>query len=291
MAWWSVPHMLVAEIAYQHLNPTAKAKVDVWVKEFHSMHEGYDTFAKISLWMDDVEKVGRLPCLKPCHYFTTCYAPKRPDYHDKQLGDAGVNVVVAINNARRGLSVPNVSPWERSLHLAMLLHCTGDVHQPMHCASHFSENSDKHDGDRGGNRHKVRGARWRNLHQVWDDGGGTFPRVERVKGQSEVTTALAKFNPSSYAELLYKEVYSGEEGDTLKSVHASVLDPSEWAKESYAHVPTCYELEHGGVPSLEYIEKVKKICRVRVAMAGLRLAEILNQDLGGGSQVKQTKSK
>ena len=49
--------------------------------------------------------------------------------------------------------------------LSWVIHLIGDVHQPLHCIEHITE--DHPAGDRGGNSFKLRGKA-KNLHSLWD---------------------------------------------------------------------------------------------------------------------------
>ena len=56
----------------------------------------------------------------------------------------------------------------RSVALRLLLHFYGDIHQPLHCLSRYSD--DNTDGDKGGNEFDLK---YRlsadNLHALWDN--------------------------------------------------------------------------------------------------------------------------
>src|SRR5580692_3931648 len=76
-AWDKYTHMVIAQIAYEQLNPTAKAKVDAlaalmnqdpFTLELPDRDKPYD-FISIAAWPDDIKSLGdETRSFSPWHY-------------------------------------------------------------------------------------------------------------------------------------------------------------------------------------------------------------------------------
>jgi len=65
------------------------------------------------------------------------------------------------------------------------------------------------------------------------------------------------------------------------------MNPKDWADESYRIAKTdAYHIPYKGKPSTQYIKKGQKIIKQRIALAGYRLAYLLNE-LYGSSNGRQ----
>lgn len=59
--------------------------------------------------------------------------------------------------------------WDlsNSFHLRLLIHYVGDIHQPLHASTRYTEKHPK--GDEGGNLFKLKSkGEVSNLHSLWD---------------------------------------------------------------------------------------------------------------------------
>jgi hypothetical protein len=183
-----------------------------------------------------------------------------------------MNAIQTIRLSRAMFAAPNVSREDKAIMLCWLFHVVGDIHQPLHSSTLFSQKLFP-EGDRGGNRvlTKQRG----NLHSLWDGFLG---------GKAELRTAhqdALKFMAAPDLAAL------GEKA-------AEQLDEKDWLEESRElAVDVVYgpdvmgylrnlELE-GGTEiqpiSLDedYLRTGGKICQKRVVQAGYRLAAVLRQ--------------
>jgi S1/P1 nuclease len=139
--------------------------------------------------------------------------------------------------------------------LPWLEHLVGDVHQPLHCTSRFLRSQPK--GDAGGNLVFV--APGRTLHSVWDDATGTDSSDDYVARYAAKATAA------------HPERHSAE-------------NPREWVEESfkldrtdvYTFGPEAGSREHPITLPNGYVENAARISEQRIAAAGYRLAEVLN---------------
>ena len=138
------------------------------------------------------------------------------------------------------------------------MHVVGDIHQPLHATSQFSAAFPK--GDQGGNRLVLRAnSIAKNLHSYWDRGGGFLK--------------TSKHYPKN---LLAKKAYSIEKHWPCE-LQKMNLNPEVWAAESQRLARTqAYQIKSGQKPSKKYQQSVKLITEQRLALAGCRLAALLN---------------
>ncbi len=154
--------------------------------------------------------------------------------------------------------------------LRVLLHVVGDIHCPMHCIQLYSEEFPE--GDKGGLRFELSGPKEltkKNLHSLWDsilllDNIGVNNRPMN-KNTAQFIEELADTITMAYP----KEQFC----DQLFE-----LAVEEWAQESFeAGVEAYRGIEPCTEPSQEYLERGRSIASERLALAGYRLAYILNR--------------
>jgi len=158
----------------------------------------------------------------------------------------------------RSVLVSNSPDALKSYDLVWLLHVVGDVHQPLHCAARFS-NSSPH-GDEGGNLVTVCAPRCGRLHAFWDGllGTSSDPSVAIQVGQS-----LAAANAAQAANL---------------NVSDWIQDGLRVARRDVYRFP----VGPGAGPftlNQQYRSAARRLAGERVALAGARLARILNNEL------------
>ena len=145
----------------------------------------------------------------------------------------------------------------KSYDLTWLLHLVGDIHQPLHAATRVS--STDPDGDAGGNLVKLDCAKCQ-LHGFWDDLLGKQNNVTAVR-------KAARKLPKPNAELAAKS------------------DEKDWIAESFQEAQqTVYSapIAAGDGPftlTTQYKKNAGKLAKQRVALAGTRLANLLNTEL------------
>jgi len=145
----------------------------------------------------------------------------------------------------------------KSYDLVWLLHLVGDIHQPLHAATRVSQADP--DGDAGGNLVRLDCAKCE-LHFFWDDLLGE---------QNDLKTVLkgARKLPEPKGPLVAK------------------TDEKEWVAEGLAEaqrVVYAPPVGPGDGPytlTLEYKKTAGKLAKQRVALAGARLAKLLNDGL------------
>jgi len=264
LAWGANGHRVVAQICYDNLSETARAKVDAAL--------GDNYLAQVANWPDYIMAESGGDFAKPWHYMTI-----QPD---KTLNDVinnnstrtkiddvheGIELMLAIlrgeSEARQQMTElmqkKKVKPLAGSLDataLAFLIHFIGDVHQPMHVGKNR---------DQGGNRITVLyfGER-KNLHSVWDSS-----IIEQEK--------LSYTEFAAFANIHFRSQKTECEDDSL----------STWINESVALRERIYNTLYDntdretGLPSLswDYQHDFLPIVEERLAAAGYRAAALLNK--------------
>src|ERR1051325_3206679 len=142
-AWGQAGHMVVAQIAYDNLSDKAKAKVAelIVVKidpatvvehlrngttKVVDVRKATGTFVTAACWADDVKTDAD----RNCHFFDE---PFSPDGTTPKLKAVNCDVVSALRTAEQVLR-SNTTKAKKARQLRYLIHLTGDIHQPLHCA-------------------------------------------------------------------------------------------------------------------------------------------------------------
>lgn len=256
-AWIDTGHMVVAAVAETRLRPEVKVAVT------ELLGHGGDPKTRDTLgaacWADDTknDKNG------PWHYINYHF---RRDGQPTENVPLEENVVWAINKFADEMIDPQRSAEERADALRYVLHFVGDVHQPLHCVACDSEAHPK--GDRGGNdfvfdSFLVGSFNVRNLHFLWDIGGGLYGNVSRPLADRAAIDSIRD------------RLMAQHPIETMSEV--SVRDPEQWAQEGLMLART---LVYGTAPKTEpnsaYLGMAQYVSGRRIVMAGYRLADLLN---------------
>lgn len=253
-AWNALGHKVVANIAYERLQPDVRSKVDKMVadlaKEYPDIHYFYD----IAPWPDSIRS-QKIELFTHWHYIDHAFSADGTPI--KNLIDTD-NAVWAVDKIQPVVGNAKANPYERARFLAFLVHIVGDIHQPLHTVARIS--ADHPDGDQGGNLFLVKFPPTKpqtiTLHKLWDQG------IDLLLS-SDVKTLSAKVTS------LYPESYFDSQ---LKD-----LSPSSWSKEGTAIAQSfVYSTPENAIPSSNYMAVGKEIAEERLALAGYRLAYLLN---------------
>jgi len=158
-----------------------------------------------------------------------------------------------------------------SFNLRLLIHYIGDIHQPLHATTRYTE--DLPNGDRGGNSvHLAAHDDIKNLHALWDS------VVTKYAG-GDLTLPLSSDDWSTVGGYA-TEIRNNYPRTSFKTVGGK---PADWANESFEISKTfVYDgVTDGGWVSDEYITKGQVIAEKRLALAGYRLADTLSTMWGG----------
>jgi hypothetical protein len=170
------------------------------------------------------------------------------------------NAQARIDAFRAVLASTTATDELKSYDLSWLLHLVGDVHQPLHCVARFSQTQTQ--GDDGGNGVKLNGTPDK-LHSFWDGvlGGG-------ASSDPGPAATLAAGLPAAPAAA------------------AANLNVQQWIDDSVSDAKsTVYKkppIGAGAGPftiTTTYRTNARNLARKRIALAGARLANILNNEL------------
>ena len=292
-AWGPEGHMAVAYVAYQHLNASTKARVDQLLRrnpDYKHWKAAVPSgtpaatrkmliFMMAATWPDLIKKrVG--------YTDDGTDGGNRPDgasssqnigysdhlrhrywhFVDKPVSTDGTalpalpapNAVTQIT-AFRAVLASNDLDEKKSYDLVWLEHLVGDIHQPLHAATRVSSGDPK--GDNGGNLVTLCAAPCKQeLHGFWDGALGSSSSAARA-------VTVGRSLPTPDATLAAKK------------------DAADWAAESFeAAKKTVYvpPIAAGNGPftlDATYKNNAKALARDRVALAGIRLANLLNDEL------------
>ncbi|ASQ45966.1 S1/P1 nuclease [Legionella clemsonensis] len=252
-SWNSLGHRLVAQIAYHHLNSHTKQVLNHYN---HALDKVYrpQNLINAAVWLDSLRYQNDL-WLGPRHYINIPFSLDGTELTEP----AEINAVTAIMAAKQLMQDSSVNDFEKGFTLRILLHVIGDIHQPLHAASQFSIEHPK--GDQGGNLFPLNNnSIATNLHAYWDRGGGWLNtgKYYNAAQLSKMARRIEKHWPCHVQQMN--------------------LDPKFWAQESHQlAVQKAYQIHPGQKPSKSYQQMVKTTSEQRVAIAGCRLAALLNQ--------------
>jgi hypothetical protein len=243
LSWGTSGHAIIAEIAQRRLDPGALRKI----KELLG---GEVSLASIASFADHV--VLLRPGTVNWHFVNIPLAAAGYDaQRDCAPTPKGDCVINAIARARATLADPSRPPPERAEALKFLVHLVGDAHQPLHCAER---------DDAGGSRLMVTFfGHATTLHLVWDV--GIIER--RTFDWGELVEAIETgWMPG-------KDVAALQKGDAV-----------DWAWEAHrAAVGVAYMLPDDLNLGDAYYQRGLPVVERQLALAGLRLARVLNEVL------------
>ena len=243
-------HMLVARIAWDKMTPAARAAVADLASDPNNPSTGIPTTEKDNdqftgaVWMDDIK-----PAVKELHFVDT------PFNGDGALPTGPSSVTFVTENIEL-LKSASASRDQKAEALRMTLHLMGDTHQPLH-------NCDN--GDHGGNNFKLDGKN--NLHGFWDTGGNQWNNLKRPLNQQ---------SSQQLADMAAKVEQQFPEAALAEKVRD--LNPADWSHEGWelAHTTVYEGVTPGKAPSPEYVARAQKTMNEEAALAGYRLASIVN---------------
>jgi hypothetical protein len=293
-AWFEFGHMEAAAVAWNKLTPAARASATrllklnpqypSWVMGVSDQDRDMIAFLRASLWADDIKMLpnymddgtsgGNTPPNTPEAWQNIGYADhfRHRYWHfiDVPFSPDGTpttpptvpNAQTQIPVFRATLSDAKASSDVRSYDLVWLMHLVGDVHQPLHATSRFTQAFMS--GDEGGNFVKVDCTTLcpdSELHYFWDD----IPGAGNTDPQAAAAAAAAL--PEADPKL------------------ASISDEADWISESFEAAKSSVYVSPIGTGKERYriTEKYKAdalaLANKRIALAGARLANLLNAAL------------
>jgi hypothetical protein len=240
--WGSEGHQIIATVAEDHLDQTTLVMIQSLIGNNH--------LYSIASWADDVR--GERPDTKGWHYADIPMHGRYDARRDCALPESCV--VAKINDLVKVLTDKNAPREQRAEALKFVVHFVGDIHQPLHAVG---------DG-KGGNSIRVRflgddrcGRYECNLHGVWDT-------------SMILQTGMSRQDYTQHLEGLIRS-------ENLASSNAGT--PEQWANESHRLASAAWVANGTNLDERYYQTEIKVIDR-QMALAGLRLARLLNDSIG-----------
>lgn len=255
--WNSLGHMVIAQIAYDNLTLHAKQQVNKLTHIVGKYYPYANTFVRSAAWADWIK--SDVASYSHWHYVDI---PWETGIKPKTHCLPKENIIWATEQSLAVVKNKKANPLQRSLFLRFYIHFVGDLHQPLHTIQHYS--AQYPEGDRGGNKVAIRGHQAHNLHALWDSGLGLLHYNRRQGSISHQAYQLSQQIETKYPQATFAD-------------QQQEIDPAKWAKESYQiAVKDVYHIVPDTVPSQAYLQKGQTISERQLALAGYRLAYVLN---------------
>lgn len=284
-AWTRPGHMVSGAIAYAELkkaHPDALARVVAlfkqhphyetkWLSEIRFLpaadHDVY-LFMAAARWPDDVrgDPIFHPESHDRWHGIRLPYKPGGQPPSVKTKKPSEVNILTTFpQNEKKVRS--SAAGRDRAVALCWIFHQVGDVHQPLHAVTLYS--AEFPNGDRSATAFYIRakpGTETVSLHGFWDN---------LVQQSNKASSVMEKAKE-------IRDKYPRRELNDLKHVEFS-----KWADESHELArKVAYRLgrlhgssdeQNGAVLPADYVEMAEPVAQRRVALAGYRLADLLQQ--------------
>jgi hypothetical protein len=278
-AWGAAGHQVIAAEAWRELSPELKAEaIDVlkshpeyakWTNAYRP-NSSFDVYAyafmRSSTWPDDIRRKGNKYDHPNWHFID--YPLRPPNFPFEPGPKPDDDVLFGVAQCEKTLSETSADPELRAAMLSYVIHLVGDMHQPLHCASLFTDAYSK--GDRGGNDFYVKpGQQGVRLHGIWDGllGSSANPRTQ----WNYATKIDSEFPRASLPEL------------------AKDTTPKDWSLESrqlaidkgYLRGELQGATNAAEAPALpaDYTKNAKQVAERQGALAGYRLADEIQKYL------------
>lgn len=254
-SWSQEGHMIIAQIAYQEITPQLYSKVNNQTNLYRHFYPKQSDSISASAWLDTLKGFNDT-------YFSTWHYIDLPFNNNTgypMKSPSNINIVWALNNTIEQYQ-KGVDPWTLAFNIRLLLHLTGDVHEPMHCITLYDKQYPN--GDGGGNLVKVHyNNTTTSLHEFWDIAGGLYSKTFELP----LTSTNITYLQNQAIQLINK--YNGSKVTYGYNV-------SDWADESYK-IATNFSYQTGYNLNQQYITNTQKICSQRIYVAGMRLRWLL----------------
>lgn len=294
LAWDDTGHKITTHIAWQNMTPAARERAVALLsaapenshilmllptdsRELSIRQE--QMFVAASTWSDLIRS-ERFPVRKqtfdrPTWHYTNIFWRQvngKPEIVN-ELKPEKENVVERLFALEKMVTDAQPPQPERAIALAWILHLAGDIHQPLHTSARVTELEPK--GDQGGNLFLLTAPdapreQRDNLHRLWD-GSVTrrFARTEATECDSDYISRLAA--------RITKQHPLKKFGNQTASANYE-----EWAREGFKLASEeLYpaSLRRGEAPNGDYQKRALQISEERLALAGYRIASLLNKIL------------
>ena len=239
--WGREGHEAIAKIADNHLQPSAKKKIEKYL--------GGRSIVYYAKWMDDYRKT-------PEYGFTTKWHVATVDENLKYKpapvkdGDAiyGIEQAVEVLKNYKEHSDSTVT-----VNIKYLLHLVGDMHCPSHI--YYTGRQQNYYVDFGGGyvlpRERMK------IHTVWDQGA---IKATRIWGLTDWAWELDRLPKKEVKEIVKGTPKEWFEGNAVRCLRQ--FDLSSTPEENL---------------SQDFVNEAMPLIETQILYAGLRLADILNE--------------
>ena len=257
-AWNAEGHMIVAQIAYNHLDAAVKIRCDALIAvTLTNVTTLNNTFVTAACWADD----NKTPLGTGIwHYIDLPFSLDGTSTNG--VTPASFDVVQAIRLNITTLQSTNAMLTNQAVHLRYLLHFVGDIQQPLHCST--AVRASQPGGDSGGNGFSLTGGT--NLHSLWDAGGGYL-----------FDSLACPLSASSQTTLNNKVALIEADYPYLRNT-GLIPDPMTWATAGLALAQTnaYVGITRSTTPTQPYLDTTMATTEQLMAQGGHRLADLLN---------------
>lgn len=241
-AWGREGHRIIAAVAEDHLDETTKVMVQSLIGNNH--------LYSIAPWADEIRRERHET--GGWHYVNI---PLGSEYDaSRDCAPPKSCVVEQIERTKKALTDMNVPREQRADALKFLVHFVGDVHQPMHAVGEAAGGNGIHVAFLNSTRC---GPYECSLHGVWD------------------TSAILHAGMKQEAYVQHEEeLIKADKLDTQQGGTAA-----QWANEAVRLGKAAWTSDGTDLGDSYYQHEIKAVDR-QMALAGLRLAKLLNDTIG-----------
>ena len=304
-AWNARGHMTVAGVAWINLKPQVRVRAAqllalnpdhaTWIAGLAEADRPVHAFMEAATWPDDIRSRYRNDGYTPVDAdadLNIGYADRRVRayWHFKNVPFSNdgtplrdpfrVNAETQIRALGDSLADPALDDAAKSFNLTWLLHLVGDVHQPLHASARFTATD--RNGDSGGNgvivcrpapaRCQTEGRYADKLHGLWDQAIGTSASAKSAFRKAGELNAVAA-QPGTFLGRVVART------NLAAPPEAWIVESFELARK-YAYADPIGPGSGPYYPSDKYRADAGSIAEQQVVIGGLRLAALLNRQLG-----------
>ena len=286
LCWNNFAHFTIARIAQLHLLERKHGNEIVeWTEALIEPYsqfcgENLYPFTEAASWSDKIITQGWMANYPWQYSYSPIIAPKSklPQQPEPSSGqdivwaiDSVKNVILSSRqNENNVVSVESERLFGVSIAIRQFINLIGEIHSPLHCSDYYS--NDFLTGDDAGHLFRVQYKNQNsNLHFLWDD----------LFGLNEHADFQSPFNKDEYEYITktaqeWMKLTNDPDAQTQLKKNSTA---ESWAKESYdIAVESAYQgITPNTKPNETYMENGKSIVKQRVAFAGQRLADELEQ--------------
>ena len=257
-AWGPKGHRIVGTIAQNNLESKAKKLVDDLLP--------LENLAMVSVWADDLKSDPKFDHLRTWHYATWKLDQKEPIPSDEDG-----RLIWAIEHNINILKDKNAEKNKKTDALKWLVHLVGDLHMPLHVGTQNDKG--------GGNCTVYFHGNKTNLHHLWDHDLIEFTGLSFTEFVDFLNPNLAKIKDETYHEKSLL-TWANESRSINQNIYPDVVGEKKFninGVRAYCKLSS-KNLSQNQLPALsyEYSYQYLSIAKERLALAGKRLALILN---------------